>query len=225
MYRRVKDMCEEMGIPREMRFRLCHRKGTVCFKYNNAKNSPFMAEESEFKKMLKTLEGRFVVLLLFLLIMAGTVTAKAETITDSKALGGLSLYIEQYVESGRRLYAEEDLKLLSAVMELENGGGNDRCLLLTGSVLLNRAYYCSWCPNTIKECVYQGYHSAGAQQYASHTVENLYTVKVSDRVTALARQLLIFGVACPHNVVYQSRYAHQGSGNYEVIGGEYFAYE
>ena len=48
-----------------------------------------------------------------------------------------------------------DLKLLSAAMELENGSGGDECLLLTGSVILNRAYYCEWCPDTIKGVLYQ----------------------------------------------------------------------
>ena len=167
----------------------------------------------------------FVDLLILLLFCSCTFTSSAQTIKGSTALGGYSKDLSDFFDSGHELYEKEDLRVLSAVMMLENGHAeSDRCILLTGSVLMNRASKsCTWCPNTLKECVFQGYKGKG-QQYASHTVENLYTVKVSDRVMALAKQLLIFGVVCPSNVLYQSMYPHQGSGNYEVIGGEYFAF-
>ena len=109
-------------------------------------------------------------------------------------------------------------------MQLENGMNSDRCLLLTGSVILNRAYSCKWAPNTILGVIRQGYNSKGAQQYASHTVENIDTVKVPDRVKQLAMQLLIYGPICPANVVYQSMFM-QGSGLYEKVDTEYFCYE
>lgn len=118
---------------------------------------------------------------------------------------------------------EEDVNLLAAAMELENGSGGDECLLLTGSVILNRAYYCKWCPDTI----YGVLHQKG--QYASNTVKKLYTVKVPDHVKLLAKYLLIFGPICPHDVVYQSQNSRLGSQLYKKIkttsGWEYFAYD
>ena len=116
---------------------------------------------------------------------------------------------------------ESDLNLLSACMQLENGSNGDRCLLLTGSVVLNRAYYCSWCPNTIEGVLYQ------KGQYASHTVKNLKTVVVPERTRILAKFLLIYGPICPSNVVFQSQQKNLGRGHYDVIdtpdGPEYFA--
>ena len=118
---------------------------------------------------------------------------------------------------------ERDWNLLSACMMLENGNNGDECLLLTGSVPLNRAYYCSWCPNTIEGVLYQ------KGQYASHTVNNLETVIVNDHIKLLAKYLLIYGPICPPDVVFQSQQKNLGSKHYKVIdtpdGPEYFAYE
>ena len=162
-----------------------------------------------------------LVVLVALIILFPVVTAKAEVITKEKSLGGFSLIYENYLKSGQKLYDNDDLHVLSAVMQLENGDGNDRCLLLTGSVLLNRALYCAWCPNTLRGCVLQGYKDKSiAQQYATNTVTKLDTVKVSNRVRRLAVQLLIFGTICPRNVVYQAM-SQQGSGVYDKIPSEY----
>ena len=159
------------------------------------------------------------ILSLFMLV---AYKAKAEVVsTNNNALGGYSLIFQRFKQTNRPLYDEEDLHVLSAVMQLENGDANDRCLLLTGSVLINRAKYCSWCPNTLRGCVLQGYKDKSIpQQYASHTVENLDSVKVTDRVRRLAEQLLIFGTICPRNVIYQAM-SQQGSGVYDKIPSEY----
>jgi hypothetical protein len=118
---------------------------------------------------------------------------------------------------------QRDWDLLSACMQLENANNGDECLLLTGSVPLNRAYYCSWCPDTIEGVLYQ------KGQYASNTVKNLETVIVNDHIRLLAKYLLIYGPICPPNVVFQSQQKNLGSKHYRVIetpdGPEYFAYE
>lgn len=118
---------------------------------------------------------------------------------------------------------ETDLSLLSACMQLENGSNGDRCLLLTGSVVLNRRDYVSWCPNTIEGVLYQ------PGQYARPTVNNLKTVLVTDHIRMLAKYLLVFGPICPQNVIYQSQQESLGSDHYDIIpthdGPEYFAYE
>lgn len=148
-----------------------------------------------------------------------------KVVVKPQALGGFSLMWQEFTESKRTLYDEEDLHVLSAVMQLENGDANDRCLLLTGSVLLNRVKYCTWCPNTLRGCVLQGYKDKSIpQQYATKTVVNLDTVKVSDRVRRLAIQLLMFGSISPPTVIYQAQFM-QGSGLYDEIDGEYFCYE
>lgn len=115
-----------------------------------------------------------------------------------------------------------DLNLLAAAMELENGSGGDECLLLTGSVILNRAYYCNWCPDTIDGVLHQ------KGQYAKHTVNNLSTVKVPKRVKMLAKYLLVYGPICDKNVIFQSQNSKLGTKLYKKIktssGYEYFAY-
>lgn len=163
---------------------------------------------------------KLIIIIMFLLLIPAT-KAQARTITTSNHLGGLSLMMEEFVGHGGRFFDEEDLHVLSAVMQLENGDANDRCLLLTGSVLINRAKYCSWCPNSLRACVFQGYKdSSFPQQYATNTVVKLDTVKVTDRVEKLAIQLLIFGTICPRNVIYQAQF-QQGSGVYDQIPSEY----
>ena len=125
---------------------------------------------------------------------------------------------------------KEDERLVGATIELENGGSVEqgtrdglRCGLLTGSVVLNRVYYCSWCPNT----VYGVLHQSG--QYAPHTVKNLDTVKIPNKVKLLAKYLMVFGAICPENVIFQSQNPNLGSKNYTKIKTtseyEYFAYE
>ena len=66
----------------------------------------------------------------------------------------------------------------------------------------------------------QGYKGRG-QQYASHTVENLDTVKVTQRVRDLAIRLLLFG-SIRKDIIYQSMQPGLGT-VVEVIDGEYFA--
>lgn len=135
-------------------------------------------------------------------------------INGSEALGGMSAAMEHYLETHDTIIVQEDLDLLSAAMELENGMNSDECLLLTGSVILNRVD-CDWYPDTIREVLLQ------EGQYASHTVKNLYTVEVSDRVRNLALHLLLCG-SKDNSLLFQSQYASLGKVVY-IVDGEYFA--
>lgn len=138
----------------------------------------------------------------------------------------LALILSGYITSPDQLKREVDLRdlhLLGACMQLENGNNGDKCLLLTGSVVLNRVYYCSWCPDTVEGVLYQ------KGQYAKPTVDNLETVLVNEHITLLAKYLLIYGPICPKNVMFQSQQKNLGNGHYDVIetpdGPEYFAFE
>ena len=116
-----------------------------------------------------------------------------------------------------------DLDLLSACMQLENGNNGDRCLLLTGSVVLNRRDYVSWCPNTVEGVLHQ------KGQYARDTVNRLEKVIATEHIRLLAKYLLIYGPICPKNVIYQSQQKNLGSDHFDIIdtpdGPEYFAFE
>ena len=121
-----------------------------------------------------------------------------------------------------------DLRILAATIQLENGGSVERgdrdgirCGLLTGSVPLNRVSRSDW-PNSLDAVIHQ------KGQYASNTVNKLYTVKISDKVNQIAQYLMIFGSICPEGVVFQSQNPKLGKKRYEAIktssGYEYFAY-
>ena len=138
----------------------------------------------------------------------------------------LTLILCGVVTSPNQLQGEvnsRDLDLLSACMQLENGNNGDRCLLLTGSVVLNRRDYVSWCPNTVEGVLYQ------KGQYARDTVDRLEKIIATEHIRLLAKYLLIYGPICPKNVIYQSQQKNLGSDHYDIIktpdGPEYFAFE
>lgn len=162
--------------------------------------------------------------ILLLLVLARPERASADIIKGDMPLGGMSKALSDFYDRGGELYSAEDLRILAAAMQLENGCNSDRCLLLTGSVILNRAWYCRWAPNTIKGVLLQGYKSEGPQQYATSTILGLDTVEVTPRVLKLAKQLLIGGPICPRNVIYQAMFM-QGSGLYAKEDTEYFCLE
>ena len=94
---------------------------------------------------------------------------------------------------------KNDIQYLGGTMQLENGDNGDKCLLLTGSVVLNRLYSSKWKGDTIKEII------LAKGQYAPKTRNNFQTVKLKPRIQMLAKYLLIFGPICPSNVVYQGQ--------------------
>lgn len=149
-------------------------------------------------------------------------TEKAEA--AERPISGFSKMMDDYYKAGGGQYTREDLELLSNVMQLENGDASDKVLLLTGSVVLNRMAH-KWFPNTMREVIYQGYQSKGAQQYATATLTRIGKVKVTDRVRRLASFLLTFGSIAPARVVYQSMNPNLGSKLYYSEKGEYFAWE
>ena len=145
----------------------------------------------------------------------------------------LAMIISGYITTSDQIPGtvdERDWHLVAATCHLENGENGDLCILLTGSVVINRKLYCSWCPDTIEGVLFQGYKSSSCpQQYATHTLVNLDKVDVPERTKMLAKYLLVFGPICPKEVIYQSQNKKLGHGHYAVIdtpqGPEYFAYE
>lgn len=110
----------------------------------------------------------------------------------------------------------EERELLAQVMYWENYWNGEEAMLLTGSVVLNRRDHCSWCPNTIKEVLYQ------KGQYS--TTKYFYTKDLPDNVYKLSEQLLRYGSIAPDNVMFQAMFP-QGSGIYKKVGTDYFCYE
>lgn len=113
-------------------------------------------------------------------------------------------------------YSIEEIKLLAAAMELENGCNSDLCILLTGSVILNRVAHPRY-PNTI----YGVLHQKG--QYAEWTLRHLDTVKVSERTMSLALKLIMCG-SRDKEIIFQSMHPELGHVKYKV-DTDYFATE
>lgn len=120
------------------------------------------------------------------------------------------------VRAEEELFSVDEIMLLAAAMQLENGMNSDLCVLLTGTVILNRVRSKNY-PSTIKGVLFQ------KGQYASHTVNNLYTVKVTDRVLSLALRLISHR-PMDTEIVYQSQYKNLGRIKY-IVDKEYFATE
>ena len=159
---------------------------------------------------------KLTVLLVFSIIvaMATPLTVKAETVGGNHALGGLSLYMERFFNSGRRLYEEEDLDLLSEVIFHENYDNGDYIMRLTGSVVLNRVAHKDF-PNSIRDVLYQ------KGQYS--TVPMFFTKAIPNSVRQIARELLIFGSIAPPDIIWQAMFP-QGKGVWYEYNHEYFCY-
>ena len=108
----------------------------------------------------------------------------------------------------------EDILLMAAAMELENGMNSDLCLLYTGSVILNRVNSPDW-PNSVRGVLYQ------KGQYAQVTLDRLYSVKVTERVMCLALKLATCG-SLDEEIVFQSMHPELGKVKYKV-DTDYFA--
>ena len=110
----------------------------------------------------------------------------------------------------------DEILLMAKVMELENGCNSDLCLMLTGSVILNRRSSPEW-PDTVQGVIYQ------KGQYADWTLRHIDTVKVSGRVMALALKLATCGTL-DGEIIFQSMHPELGHVKYK-IDTEYFATE
>jgi len=115
---------------------------------------------------------------------------------------------------GAKELTVEEILLMAKVMELENGCNSDMCLMLTGSVILNRRNSPEW-PDTIQGVIYQ------KGQYAAWTLRHIDSVKVTDRVMALALKLATCGTL-DDEIVFQSMHPELGRVKYHV-DTEYFA--
>lgn len=115
---------------------------------------------------------------------------------------------------GAKELTVEEILLMAKVMELENGCNSDYCLMLTGSVILNRRNSSEW-PDTIQGVIYQ------KGQYADWTLRHIPTVKVSGRVMALALKLATCGTL-DEEIIFQSMHPELGRVKYH-IDTEYFA--
>ena len=119
-------------------------------------------------------------------------------------------------------HTEADSRMLADVMWLENGhtgkteAENRECLILTGSVVLNRMKSGEWGGKTVKEVIFcRG-------QYASHTKNNIGKTDTPDWVYELAEEMMNYGTNVPDYVIFQSQQPKLGT-RYKVIDGEYFA--
>lgn len=108
----------------------------------------------------------------------------------------------------------DEILLMAKVMELENGCNSDRCLMLTGSVILNRRNSPEW-PDTVQGVIYQ------RGQYAAWTLRHIDTVEVTGRVMALALKLATCG-SVDEEIIFQSMHPELGKVKYHV-DTEYFA--
>lgn len=111
---------------------------------------------------------------------------------------------------------EQELDILSQLIEAEAGDLSDECQIAVASVVLNRINHPQF-PDTVYDVIYQ------PGQYG--TVDN---GKIENEPDENARKNAEFvlrnGSQIPENVVYQGMYA-QGSGVWDVIDEEYFCYE
>lgn len=131
-------------------------------------------------------------------------------------LFGISGRYKASARAERQILSVDDIQLLAAAMELENGCNSDLCLLLTGSVILNRVAHPRY-PNTI----YGVLHQKG--QYAEWTLRHLDTVKVSERTMSLALKLIMCG-SRDKEIIFQSMHPELGKVKYKV-DTDYFATE
>lgn len=110
---------------------------------------------------------------------------------------------------------EKDRDLLAEVMYWENYDNGTEAMAYTAGVVLNRARYCTWCPDTIHGVVYQ------KGQYS--TTKKLYTRDIPEECYYIAEDLIVYGTSLPPNVIYQAMFK-QGKGTYKKVGTDYFCY-
>lgn len=128
----------------------------------------------------------------------------------------LALILTGHITKPDQLPGDVDpwkLQCLSGSMDCENGSNGDECLLLTGSVALNRRNSSRWKGSTVEEVI-MAYESGW--QYAKSTRDAFRTRKAPEHTVLLAKYLLLYGPICPENVVYQGT-GYNGSGLYREL--------
>lgn len=226
MEKKLSDIHKERGISKKCLLNIARSKDSPAHKVSAARNSWWYFDEEKLDKWLAKHAGvAFVLAILLLLIPSAK--AQAAVVKGETALGGMSYYINAYIDKHGSIVDEDDWQLLASAMELENGCNNDKCLLYTGSVILNRVADKNF-PNTIEDVILDGYGDRpGPQQYATKTIRELYTTIPSERSRMFALHLLLCGSKLPRGVIYQSMFL-QGSGTYcdpSEVNGEYFCWK
>lgn len=115
-------------------------------------------------------------------------------------------------------YTDEDLYWLSKIIMAEGEGASYRYKVCVGLVIMNRVNSPQF-PNTIYEVI------SSPDQYSSMTNGRINLEPNEDSVRA-AREILS-GTAeysVPEDVVFQSKSELEGSGNWDIIDGDYFNY-
>ena len=102
---------------------------------------------------------------------------------------------------------------LTGITEEEYANDMRRCLL-TASVIENRKNSSGWKGSTTEEVIMA--KEGKYWQYASTTRNRFKTIEVDDRVKVCVKYVLLYGVICPENVMYQGQ-GYNGSGVYDSI--------
>lgn len=162
--------------------------------------------KKRIEKLIKRRPLIIVARILLIIILAGIIIAASSCLRSAEAAGSYG--------SGAEILTVEEIQLMAAAMELENGMNSDLCVILTGTVILNRRNSPDW-PDTVQGVLYQ------PGQYAEHTLKHLKTVKVSDRVMSLALRVATHRSLDPE-IIFQSMYPWLGHVKYKV-DTDYFA--
>lgn len=158
-----------------------------------------MREERELRNLERLAKVMLVVMIILIVTEMISCTRQAKAATRGV---------------GSPILTADEIYLMAAAMELENGCNSDLCLLYTGTVIMNRRNSPEW-PDTVQGVLLQ------KGQYASHTVNNLYTVQITDRVMRLALRVATHR-SLDDEIIFQSMQPKLGRVKY-VIDGEYFA--
>lgn len=116
-----------------------------------------------------------------------------------------------------RTYSNDDLYVLSHIIDAEMGVESWEDKLYTGSVVLNRVQGDPYWGNTIREVVFK------RGQYQPTWSGSFYRHPSQESINA-ARYLLENGSQIPCNVVYQAEFK-QGSGIWKKTKGAYYCYK
>ena len=154
--------------------------------------------DKEFTKLIWLAKVMLVVMIVLI------ITEMVSCARQAKAANGV----------GAPILTADEITLMAAAMELENGCNSDLCLLYTGTVIMNRRNSPEW-PDTVQGVLFQ------KGQYASHTINNLYTINITDRVMRLALRVATHR-SLDDEIIFQSMQPKLGKVKY-VIDGEYFA--
>ena len=162
-----------------------------------------------------------ILILLIIILIEYAVPAKAGTVTGEQHLGGMSVWLDKYIEEYGHSPYTEDIELLAEVMFHENYTNGEEVMYYTGAVVMNRVFSPNY-PNSIKEVLYQ------SNQYS--TTSKFYTKEIPNDVYKLALKIIKLGTPdVPKTVLFQAMF-RQGKvwkvipSSYSSKDVEYFCY-